>query len=1024
MGRITTGIGLVSGINSKDLIDQLMALEARPKDQLTARIENTNSQKLAFADLIARLAKIKLNATTLKKPSTFTAATSTSSDEDVLTATTSPGAAVGTYQFQVARMVTTQQSISAGFVDFTSAKVGAGTITIEQGGGEIKNTTTLAQLRGGAGIRRGQFKVTDSAGKTAIIDVSAAVTLEDVVKKINTSLDISVKAKIDGDRLSLTDLAGGAGNMSVADLADGHSAGDLGISGSAVGGVLAGSDINYLSRSTSLSQLNDGRGIRLAGGTEFTIALASAPDVDVALTGAKTVGDIIDAINSAGGGRVTAGLSATGNNITLTATGSITVTATAGSNAAVDLGIVGTASDSLAGKAILGDLGSVLISSLKGGAGMTLGKVRITDRAGGVATVDLSGATTIQNVLDTISNAAGTNVTATFNGSGNGIRISDDSGGSGSLLIENVDEGIPASAQTATALGIAGTFDTTKKYAEGTNLQRQWITENTLLSSINGGKGMGRGKIKLTNSAGSSETIDLSQGNEIRISHVLSEINARNMGVTASINANGDGILLTDTAGGSGKLRVEEVDSTTAADLNLLGTATATTIDGSWEKTITTDANDTLSTLQTKISTLNFGVNVAIINDGSADAPYRLSLTAKNGGFAGRVLVDGGATSLATTTLVQAQDAAVFLGGSDTDTPLLITAGRNQLAGVVPGVTLELHGVSSKPVTLSVTTTSDSAVEQMQQFTDGFNEIVDKIKELTKFDTDTNKGALLLGNSTIRQIETELYAAVSGVMSTGGRYRIMADVGLKVGTDAKLEFDEDKFKAAIATDPDAVKRLFTFAPPSALTTTTPLTDINRGRGVRTATSGPDFQVTLRDGTTVDVTLGAVQSIGGVLTAINSAGGSRLRAEISTNGKAIQLVDTTAGTGSLTVSATGNSLAVYDLGINKSTTTATLTGEAILNSASTSRGTGLGTLIETRLTRLIDPVSGLITTENKALDARTQQFQDRITQMTKLLDSKRSRLERQFATMESVLAKLQTQQTSIGQIKSLTTSSSA
>jgi flagellar capping protein FliD len=42
MGRITTGVGLVSGINSKDIIDQLMALEAKPKDTLQTRIDQTN----------------------------------------------------------------------------------------------------------------------------------------------------------------------------------------------------------------------------------------------------------------------------------------------------------------------------------------------------------------------------------------------------------------------------------------------------------------------------------------------------------------------------------------------------------------------------------------------------------------------------------------------------------------------------------------------------------------------------------------------------------------------------------------------------------------------------------------------------------------------------------------------------------------------------------------------------------------------------------------------------------------------
>src|SRR5215210_8950797 len=108
MGRISSGVGLVSGINSKDIIDQLIALESRPKDLLQSRIDGVNQQKLAYTDLTTRLASLKLTGTTLKKPVTFQASTATSSNEDVLTATAGNGAAIGTFQMQVARLVTTQ----------------------------------------------------------------------------------------------------------------------------------------------------------------------------------------------------------------------------------------------------------------------------------------------------------------------------------------------------------------------------------------------------------------------------------------------------------------------------------------------------------------------------------------------------------------------------------------------------------------------------------------------------------------------------------------------------------------------------------------------------------------------------------------------------------------------------------------------------------------------------------------------------------------------------------------------------
>jgi flagellar capping protein FliD len=68
--------------------------------------------------------------------------------------------------------------------------------------------------------------------------------------------------------------------------------------------------------------------------------------------------------------------------------------------------------------------------------------------------------------------------------------------------------------------------------------------------------------------------------------------------------------------------------------------------------------------------------------------------------------------------------------------------------------------------------------------------------------------------------------------------------------------------------------------------------------------------------------------------------------------------------------------------------------------------------------LADPVSGVITRENKTIDERTRQFQSRMAQIDKLLDQKRLRLETQFANMESVLAKMQSQQSALGQIGSI------
>jgi flagellar hook-associated protein 2 len=68
--------------------------------------------------------------------------------------------------------------------------------------------------------------------------------------------------------------------------------------------------------------------------------------------------------------------------------------------------------------------------------------------------------------------------------------------------------------------------------------------------------------------------------------------------------------------------------------------------------------------------------------------------------------------------------------------------------------------------------------------------------------------------------------------------------------------------------------------------------------------------------------------------------------------------------------------------------------------------------------LIDPVTGVLSRQNQQLDQRTTQFQSRITNLDKLLEAKRARLERQFSQLETVLASLQNQQSALGQIQTI------
>jgi flagellar hook-associated protein 2 len=89
--------------------------------------------------------------------------------------------------------------------------------------------------------------------------------------------------------------------------------------------------------------------------------------------------------------------------------------------------------------------------------------------------------------------------------------------------------------------------------------------------------------------------------------------------VTARLNDTSDGFIIEDNAAGNGTLTIEEVGSTTAADLRILGTGIvgaggSQEISAQDQTAITIEAADTLVT---KINDAKIGISAGVFNDGS-----------------------------------------------------------------------------------------------------------------------------------------------------------------------------------------------------------------------------------------------------------------------------------------------------------------------------------------------------------------------------------------------------------------------
>ncbi len=835
MSGITSGIGLISGINTASLIDQLIQLESRPKSFIQRRSAVLTSQQVAFQDVNAKLLSLKLSSNGFTTSNLFNATSATSSDESVLSATTSASSTPGTYSFSVARLVSSQQTITQGFADKDGTPIApaGGTISFEFGDGRLDADTQLSTLNGGAGITRGKVRITDRSGASAVIDLSKAVSVKDVLTAINNADNINVEATVGNDGFVLTDNTGSvATNLTVTDISNSGTSATLGLNVAAVGNTLTSSAVNTIGSKTLLASLNDGNGIRRQSAlADFRLTTRDGQTFDITLGANTTIGELAANINTATSGAVT--LAGSGASLELTDNtaggGTFTVAALNSSKAAADLGILGSddnADGILTGSRIKAGLNSKLLKNLNGGSGIaTLGTISITNRAGAAANIDLSGAASVRDVISLI-NSAGAGVTASLNNAGNGLLLTDTTGSTAGNQIGGDVSGTAAADQ-----GLLGSYAAAT--VNSGNLQFQYINEGTRLDSLRGGLGVARGKFTIRDSNGQSGEVDLTQGNENTIADVIAEINSRGLAVTARINDNGDGILLEDTGTGAVTLRITESGSTTARDLGILGEAAAPgdDIDGSFEKTITIAATDTLQQISDKINAAGLDINSSVLNDGSGASPFRLSFNAKKDGKGGAFVFDDGGLGFNANTLNEAQNALVFFGSADPAKAIAISSATNRLTGIIPGSTINLKNPSDTPVNLSISRNTTAVVDSVKKFVTDFNSVMTTIKKYDKFDAEKKERGLLLGDPALSRVQSSLFRLVTNRNTDlTSQFTSLNQVGIKVGAGAVLEFDEAKFNTAFQANPAAVQAMFTF---KESTTTEGVTTITKaGIGVR------------------------------------------------------------------------------------------------------------------------------------------------------------------------------------------------
>lgn len=860
MSGISSSVGPFSGIDSGSLINQLLAIESRPKILAQQRVAQLQLQQGGFLDINSKLSALRAAAALFRQEKTFRTASAASSDEKVLSATASVGAGAGSYSFLVDRLVTTQQLLSRGFGDKDSVAMGATSFTFESAQARLDRDTALADLNGGAGVERGKILVTDSTGATATVDLSKAITVADVLDAINSNGTAAVTASVSDGQFVIRDTAGG--NVTVANGLGSTTAASLGIAGSGAGAV-TGAQVYYLASGTALSILNDGNGVYAdnqvgSAAYDFTITVdtGSGPtlvkvnigdlyDADQKkVEGAvSTVGGVLERINgaldAAGFTTVRASIAADGTRLRISDSASGTTSITVAENSestARDLGLLGsTTTGTLTGQRVLAGLTSTLSRGINGGTGVGGdGVINFTARDGFAGTLTVSADSTLEQVAAAISAASGTvggqaRLQVAINSKGTGLVITDTTGGSGNLIITGTD-----GSDTAASLGIStGASGVVSSTVTGSNLQRQYVGRATLLSALNNGKGIGTGRFRITDSTGVIQSIDVSD-NQKTVGDLIDLINSRGLSITARINARGDGVEIIENISGGGtgasKITIEDVNGAVARSLNLAGTAAGTgaenRIDGSYERTVTFEAADTLQEVADKINAAGAGVSVSIIKDGAGSTPYRLNFVGEATGRSGRFLLDSAGLDLGLRTLDAGEDARVFFGSSDPARAIALTRSSNTLDGVIQGVKIDLKSVSADPVTLTISKDTAAIEGKVSAFIAAFNDVVSRVDFQTRYDEETKRSGPLIGDSTALQLRNELYRVVQGQgIGATGTFSRLTDVGIKIGSGGKLELDTERFREAMERDPASVEALF------AARESTTSTTIDLGGGI-------------------------------------------------------------------------------------------------------------------------------------------------------------------------------------------------
>jgi flagellar hook-associated protein 2 len=276
--------------------------------------------------------------------------------------------------------------------------------------------------------------------------------------------------------------------------------------------------------------------------------------------------------------------------------------------------------------------------------------------------------------------------------------------------------------------------------------------------------------------------------------------------VTATASGTSSGSLTFDvTALAAAHALVSATAVSSTSSLVAGGAVTLTAPDGS--QTDIDVGSGSLADVVAGINAAAKGVVATAVQ--TSPGQYRLQVTATSTGAASAFTLDGLDGAGGMNVLTQGADAVVSIG-SNPDTAYTVSSSSNTFSGLVPGLSFTVGKVESG-VTVRSAVDGTAVAGQVGKLVDAVNAALAQISTATSYNTTTKSGGALTGDSTARSLQQQVLTLVSGAGAPG----------VSLTRDGTLSFDRAAFLAAFAANPDKVKAAYgattTFVPASGVT---------------------------------------------------------------------------------------------------------------------------------------------------------------------------------------------------------------